>query len=86
MILLREVPGELMDSAEVQLPTCDHAKNAGKSIGRMACSDALRRNGLRHVKALCTERKHRGERMLEVQLPRIDLGYLNEHEGGAVPI
>jgi mRNA-degrading endonuclease RelE of RelBE toxin-antitoxin system len=66
MVLIGQVPGQLMNPAEVELPAPDHAQNAGKTTGRAACSDALRGNRLRHVKALCTESKHRRERMLDV--------------------
>ncbi len=62
VILLSELSGELMKAAEVELPTRDHAKNAGKIVGRTACPDALGRNCFRHVKPPRTERKHRGER------------------------
>jgi hypothetical protein len=86
VILLREMASKLMNAAEVQLPTCDHAKNTGKTTGRATCSDAPRRDRFRHVKALRTEGKHRGERMLEVELSPIDLGDVGEHGGGIAPV
>jgi hypothetical protein len=72
--------------ARWKLSARDHAKNAGKSVGRTACPDALGRNCLRHLKALRTKRKHRGERVLKVQLSSVDLGDIREHRGGAVPV
>jgi len=86
VIILGEVSGKLMNAAEVELSACDHAKNAGKTTGRAACSDALGRNCLRHVKALRTKREHRGERVLEVQLSPIDLGDVSEYGGGVASI
>jgi hypothetical protein len=41
VIVLGEMPRELMNTAQVQFPACDHAKNAGETIGRTACPDAL---------------------------------------------
>jgi hypothetical protein len=55
VILLGEVCSKLMDPCEMQLSTLDHAKNAGKTCGRAATSDALHGNGFRHVKALRAE-------------------------------
>ena len=86
VIVLSEVSGKLVHSTQVELSARDHAKNAGKSVGRTACPDALGRNCLRHVKALRTKREHRGERMLEVQLSPIDLGDVREHGRGVAPV
>jgi hypothetical protein len=66
--------------------SCEHAKNAGKTTGRAACSDALGRNCLRHAKALRTKRKHRRERMLEVEFSPIDLRDVSQHGGGVASI
>jgi hypothetical protein len=86
VIVLCKVSRELMNAAQMKLPTCDHAINAGKTTGRATCSDAPRRDRFRHVKALRTEGKHRGERMLEVELSLIDLGDVGEHGGGIAPV
>jgi hypothetical protein len=81
VILLGEVPRKLMNATQVQLPTFDHAKNAGKSTGRAAGSDTFRSDGFRHAKPLHAERKHRGTRVLEVQLPPIDFADIGKHGG-----
>ena len=86
MIALCEVRGELMNTAEMELPTRDHPKNAGKITGRAAGSDALGCNCFRHPKTTCAERKHRRARVLEVQLSPIDLGDVREHGGGVASI
>jgi hypothetical protein len=86
VIVLGEVSGELMNPAEVELPTRDHAKNAGKTTGRATCSDAPRGNRFGHVKALGTEGEHRGERVLEVELSPIDLGDVGEQDGGVATV
>jgi hypothetical protein len=86
MILIGEVPRQLMNPAEVELSARDHAKNAGKTTGRATCSDAPRGNRFRHVKALRAEGEHRGKCMLEVELPPIDLCNVGEHDGGVATV
>jgi hypothetical protein len=86
VVVLREVRGELMNPTEVELPTRDHVKNAGKSVGRAAGSDTLRGDCLRHVKASRAESEHRGARVLEVQLSAIDLRDVGEQRGGVAAV
>jgi hypothetical protein len=86
VVVFSEVPRQLMNPTEMQLPPPNHPQNAGKTAGRTACSDPLRSNSLRHPKPLRTKRKHRRERMLEVQPPPIDLPDVEEQVGGGASV
>jgi len=44
VILIREVPRQLMNSTQVKLPTSDHVQNAGKTTGRATCSQPIEFN------------------------------------------
>jgi hypothetical protein len=86
VVLFRKMPRQLMNPTQMQLPPPNHLQNAGKTTGRTAGPDALRSNSLRHPKPLRTKRKHRRERMLEIQLPLIDLPDVAEQVGGSASV
>jgi hypothetical protein len=86
VILLSEMPRQLMNPAEMEFPTRNHARNAGKTTGRTTCSDASRRNRFRHMKTRRAESEHRGARVLQVQLASVDLRDVREHGGGVAAV
>ena len=86
MILISEVPRQLMNPTQMKLPARNHAQNAGKTTGRATCSNTPRRNRLRHAKACRAESEHRGARVLEVELPPVDLRDVGEQDGGVAAV